>query len=276
MHETIIKHNIEWNIHHANDIETNPIDFLYCFQGDSTREHVIRVYKVECQYPVDEDGISLYSDDFFQAQYYILYTLLYTKQSELYDPYGENWYLNYTTIDQIADDYNSAQIFETMEDLENNINSWVHTLTYMLSYIADSAEDAKEAAEKTKILDIAPHILRYDGYQNYNVNPDSLEDIAWYFNEFASSIGILSTKIIKDMIHFNLDRNAKVTFRLKNGKGYLKHWRTHDKAGTICKVTTQNAFEAVQWLLFKAYHKLPLRDKWDAYEDAGNTSITHD
>ena len=280
--KTINKYSIEWNVHHANDMQNNPIDFLYCFQGDSTREHCVRVYKVEFQHPVDENGASLFCDDIFKAEYFILYTLLYDKRFEEYDPYGEKWYMNYTSIDQIAWDFSGAKVFRSFEKLEQMINGRTDQLAYMLSYITESPEEAKEAAGKTRILSLSSHEERYDGCNNCSFRNASLEDIAWYFNEFASSLGILSTKIEKDRICFHIDREGRAVFQIKNDRGYMEHWRENEwredsKEETLCTVRIDRAFDAVRWLLYKANHELPIKDtlfeSWDTIEKKQNNDV---
>ena len=263
--QKIKKHSIEWNVHRANDIETNDIDFLYCFRGDSTRESPITVYKVEFQHPKDENGFSLNCEDIFAAQYYILYELRYSKESEEFNPYGKNWYLNYTTTDRISSDYSGASVFESMEEVEKDINERNNILAYMLSYIAESADEAVEAADRHKIISLSAHKEKYDGYKSYALQKNELKDLAWYFLEFSTSIGIMSTKIEKDRILFSLDREAIVEFWLENDKGYLRFWRKYDKEGTMYTAVTNCAFEAVQWLLYKANHRLILRDMYDTY-----------
>ncbi len=256
---TIKKHEIEWNVHHANDIETNPIDFLYCFQGDSTRDSSICVYKVLFQNAIGKNGYPTYCDDIFKAKYFILYILSYHKKSEKHDPYGDEWYLNYTTIDQIAMDYDLVFVYESLEEIEHRINNRSNELAYMLSYLAESPEEAKEASEKNGIISISSHPQRYDGYRGYQLSgQDSLADIAGYFNEFGTSIGILSTKIYKDRIYLHLDGERNVIFQIKNDKGYLEHWMYDDKEGTLCTFMTYRAFDAVRWLLALANHELPL------------------
>ncbi len=137
-------------------------------------------------------------------------------------------------------------------------------LAYFLSHITDSPEEAIEAAGKTGIISVSSHKERYNGYENYALRPNTpIEDIAWYFNEFHTSIGILSTKIENDRIYFNLDRDGKAVFRLENNRGYLEHWREHrweHKEDTLCTFATRHAFDAVKWLLFMANHELPLRE----------------
>ena len=266
--ETIKLHGIKWNVHHANDIKTNPIDFIFCIQGNSTRESMIRVYKVMFQYPVDEKGYTLYYGDISKAEYYILNSLTYTKMCEDYDPYSSKWYLNYTSVDMIASDYNYATVFKSLKDIEDRINDRTNELAYMLSYIADSIDDAKESASKNKILDIKAHKSRYNGYASYLWNEKegkTLEDIAWYFNEFHTSTGILSTKIEDNKIKFRLDRSGRVEFQLKGDNGYIQHWRNYGKKDTLYTATTECAYDAVMWLLQRAYHTLPIMDKYEHY-----------
>lgn len=214
---------------------------------------------------MDDEGFTLFSDDIFKAQYYILYSLSYSKKCEEYDPYGKKWYLNYTSIDEIANDYTFARVYESLDKLEARIVNRERELAYMLSYIAESSQEAEEAAKHhTQIISMSSHEERYNGYERYN-NP-SLTDIAWYFNEFHSSIGIMSMKIEDDKIYMNLDRDGRVMFQLKQNNGYLEYWRNSDKKGTLCTVTTWCAFEAVKWLLYKANHELPLRDYFSEYK----------
>ena len=264
--ETVKKFKIEWNVHRANDIETNPVDFLYCFQGDSTRDHCVHVHKVVFQPHMHKDGYALPWDDVFKSEYFILHRMIYSKKCEEYDPYGDKWYLNYTSLREIAGDYDHGIVFRSFEELEKRIENRVNELAYMLSHISESTEEAQEAAERTKILSISAHEMRYDGYVNYKYNEKTdLETVLWYFNEFASSIGILSAKIRNGTIHLNMDREGRATFTIRNDKGYLKHWRTDNRKGTLHTAATENAFEAVKWLLERAYYELPLHERHMPY-----------
>ena len=83
-----------------------------------------------------------------------MYELRYFKESEEFNPYGKNWYLNYMTTDRISSDYSRASVFESMEEVEKDINERNNILAYMLSYIAGSADEAVEAADRHYINSI--------------------------------------------------------------------------------------------------------------------------
>ena len=49
------------------------------------------------------------------------YTLLYSKESEKYYPYGNEWYMNYASISMIANDYDMPYVYESFEEIEKKI-----------------------------------------------------------------------------------------------------------------------------------------------------------
>lgn len=137
------KEDLVWHIHKTNNIETNPIDEIFCIFYDEKNDFA-KKFAIRFQYPRDEKYLTHPTENFEDAEYFILF-LSHGKKDDLENKLGFGGFsFGHDTLLYVSDDIELQK--------KSVAEFYMPANLYPLGHIASSQEEFNEWVNDWKIF----------------------------------------------------------------------------------------------------------------------------